>query len=140
MRSISNTTGSNNTANGFQALHSNTTGNDNTANGADALFNNTTGSNNTANGSDALFSNTTGSTTRPSVVMRSLTTQPAATTSHWALMPASISPRAITISISATVGVAGEANTIRIGTQGTQTATFIAGISGATVAEASGSS
>src|SRR5439155_897780 len=30
-------------------------------------------------------------------------------------------------------GVAGEANTIRIGRQGTQTATFIAGISGATV-------
>ena len=31
------------------------------------------------------------------------------------------------------LGVAGEANTIRIGRQGTQTATFIAGISGATV-------
>jgi len=31
------------------------------------------------------------------------------------------------------MGVAGESNTIRIGTTGTQTATFIAGISGATV-------
>src|SRR5206468_5315661 len=30
-------------------------------------------------------------------------------------------------------GVAGEANTIRIGSQGTQTATYIAGISGTTV-------
>jgi trimeric autotransporter adhesin len=36
-------------------------------------------------------------------------------------------------------GVAGEANTIRIGKQGTQTATYIAGISGATVAGGVGS-
>jgi len=36
------------------------------------------------------------------------------------------------------MGVAGESNTIRIGTTGTQTATFIAGISGATVANGVG--
>ena len=33
MRSISNTTGSDNTANGYEALHNNTTGTENTANG-----------------------------------------------------------------------------------------------------------
>ncbi len=58
---FSNTTGINNTANGYQALFSNTTGINNTANGYQALFSNTTGINNTANGYQALFSNTTGS-------------------------------------------------------------------------------
>ena len=56
-----NTTGSNNTANGYEALYSNTTGSDNTANGYAALYANTTGNNNTANGFEALYANTTGS-------------------------------------------------------------------------------
>ena len=56
-----NTTGSSNTANGFQALYSNTTGYYNTANGYAALYANTTGSSNTANGYAALYANTTGS-------------------------------------------------------------------------------
>ena len=55
-----NTTGSNNTANGYYALNDNTTGSNNTANGYYALNDNTTGSNNTANGYYALYSNTTG--------------------------------------------------------------------------------
>ena len=54
-----NTLGSNNTANGANALYSNTTGSNNTANGANALYSNTT-SNNTANGYYALYSNTIG--------------------------------------------------------------------------------
>jgi hypothetical protein len=58
---LSNTTGQNNTASGYQALYSNTTGNYNTADGLDALFSNTTGSNNTAYGLLALISSTTGS-------------------------------------------------------------------------------
>ena len=69
-----NTTGNNNTANGFLALYSNTTGYYNTANGSDALYNNTTGNDNTANGFHALFGNTTATTTRPTVIMRSLAT------------------------------------------------------------------
>ena len=60
MRSLSNTTGNGNTANGFDALQSNTTGFNNTANGMRALYNNTTGDYNTANG-----------------CKRSITTQPA---------------------------------------------------------------
>ena len=51
---FSNTTGDDNTANGFGALPNNTTGDSNTANGYQALFSNTTGSHNTANGTFAL--------------------------------------------------------------------------------------
>jgi hypothetical protein len=46
----SNTTGKQNTANGFFALYSNTTGDFNTANGISSLYSNTTGNENTANG------------------------------------------------------------------------------------------
>mgnify|MGYP001570000614 CR=1 FL=1 len=54
------TTGTNNTANGLQALYSNTTGSFNTAVGASALLSNTTGNVNIAVGANALLSNTTG--------------------------------------------------------------------------------
>ncbi len=54
------TTGSYNTASGYQALYSNTTGYVNTASGIHALFSNTTGCCNTASGQAALYSNTTG--------------------------------------------------------------------------------
>ena len=56
-----NTTGSNNTSNGYQSLYSNTTGSYNSANGAYSLYSNTTGNNNSANGYYSLYSNTTGS-------------------------------------------------------------------------------
>jgi len=56
-----NTTGNNNSAQGYQALYSNTTGNNNSAQGYNALSSNTTGSNNSAQGLQALYSNTTGS-------------------------------------------------------------------------------
>jgi hypothetical protein len=58
--SLSNSTGSDNTATGYYALYANTTGTGNIANGYNALKSNTTGSANTANGSYALESNTTG--------------------------------------------------------------------------------
>jgi len=57
---LNNTTGSENTANGQQALVLNTTGYGNTANGASALQSNTTGSFNTVNGFAALEFNSTG--------------------------------------------------------------------------------
>ena len=53
--------GSWNTAVGSQALFSNTGGSSNTASGYVALHSNTTGGVNTANGAAALYSNTTGS-------------------------------------------------------------------------------
>lgn len=58
----SNTIGTANTANGFEALFSNTTGNSNIANGYQALYSNTGGSGNIVNGYQALYTNTTGST------------------------------------------------------------------------------
>jgi hypothetical protein len=111
-----NTTGINNTASGFNALSGNTTGNYNTADGQGALFTNTTGRNNTADGQNALSRNTTGSN---NIALGSNAGGLLTTGNN-------------NIDIFH-VGVAGESNTIRIGKQGTQTATFIAGVSGATV-------
>jgi hypothetical protein len=114
---FSNIGGTDNTANGVQALFSNTTGGDNTATGVNALFNNTTGNNNVADGVNALFSNTTGK-------------------SNIALgfgAGADLTKGNNNIDIG-NAGVAAESAKIRIGTKGTQKQTFIAGISGATVA------
>jgi hypothetical protein len=57
----STTTGTTNTASGYQALASNTSGQQNTASGYKALFSNNSGNQNTAVGEWALFANTTGS-------------------------------------------------------------------------------
>jgi hypothetical protein len=109
-------TSNNNTAAGSSALLNNRTGFDNTAVGANALLENTTGANNTANGVQALNNNTTGGN---NIALGHLAGQNLTNGSN-------------NIDIG-NVGVAAEANTIRIGTEGTQTATFIAGINGATV-------
>src|SRR5215471_11194506 len=53
---LSKTTGTDDTALGFQALPSNTTGSFNSATGSQALFNNTTGLASTAVGFQALYS------------------------------------------------------------------------------------
>jgi Chaperone of endosialidase len=109
--------GSNNTASGLEALTANTTGAFNTANGVVALYTNTSGNSNTAVGHAALSSNTTGG-------------------SNIALGDSAgslLSTGSNNIDIGH-VGVAGESGNIRIGTSGTQTATFIAGIRGVPVA------
>jgi len=115
-----NTTGAGNTATGWFALSAlfsgSVTGNENTADGDEALFNDQTGSSNTANGSLALYSNTTGN--------------------HNIALGATAGDNLTTGDNNIDIGnegVTDEGNTIRIGTQGTQAATFIAGISGATV-------
>ena len=110
---LSNTTGIENTAAGVFALGFNTTGNGNTATGTDALIENITGSSNTATGISALQNNTTGSFNIGIGLGAGL----------------SLTTGDNNIDIF-DPGVAGEANTIRIGTQGMQTATFIAGIFG----------
>jgi trimeric autotransporter adhesin len=112
-----NTTGSGNTANGDEALADNTTGNHNTATGSFALLLNTTGINNTANGANALYNNTTGSRNIALGV----------------LAGGNVTTGSNNIDIGSK-GVLGDANTIRIGTNGLQTNTHIAGISGVTVA------
>src|ERR1700757_642179 len=146
----SNTTGVRNTANGFAALNSNTTGERNTATGRAALTFNTTGNNNTADGHDALFSNTTGiwNTATGSFALFSNTTANNNTANGTnALLNNTTGNENIALGNLAgsnlttgdnnidigNQGVADEAGTIRIGTSGTQTTTYIAGISGATV-------
>src|SRR5438445_290999 len=127
------TMGFDNTAIGFDALYNNTTGNDNTADGVNALFSNTTGGSNTASGVGALNFNTTGFFNTAM--------------GDGALFNNTTGNNNIALGLSAGVnlttgnnnidignnGVADESKTIRIGKQGTQRTTFIAGISGATV-------
>jgi hypothetical protein len=110
-----NTTGSDNTASGLIALQSNTTGGENTALGAFALATNTTGKNNTAEGSGALANSTTGSNNVAVGFDAGL----------------NLKSGGNNIIIGANVpGTASDANTIRVGKQGTQKSTFIAGIFG----------
>jgi hypothetical protein len=114
MRSSTTQPAASNTAIGGNALLSNHIGNRNTAIGVDALSFNTKGNNNTAIGVDALFNNTRG-----------------ANNIALGANAGNLTTGNDNIDIG-NAGVAGEAKTIRIGA--TQTTTFIAGISGTTVA------
>jgi len=60
-QSLSANTGVNNTALGYQSLNFNTSGNNNTSIGLTALFRNTTGTSNTAIGLESLYNNVSGS-------------------------------------------------------------------------------
>jgi hypothetical protein len=145
----SNTTGERNTATGRAALVNNTTGNNNTADGHDALFSNLTGIRNAAAGSFALFSNTTGNDNAASgyFALFSNTTADSNTADGYdALVNNTTGTGNIALGNFAgsnlttgdnnidigNLGIAGEAGTIRIGTLGTQTATYVAGIMGRT--------
>jgi hypothetical protein len=131
---LSNTTGFFNTASGDGALYFNTTGSNNTASGLSALFSNTTGSNNTASGVAALGANTIGGSNSASgfQALQSNTTG-SNNIALGSLAGGNLTTGSNNIDIG-NAGVAGEANKIRIGTKGTSKATFIAGISGVTVA------
>jgi hypothetical protein len=129
-----NTTGTFNTASGFQTLASNTTGNFNTAIGWAALIFNTTGMNNTANGVGALSANTVGHNNAASG-FQALDNN---TSGSFNIALGNLAGHNLTtggnnIEIG-NQGSAGESQTIRIGEEGKQKATFIAGISGVTVA------
>ena len=110
------TTGGSNSAFGSYALRANTTGFENAALGQTALRNNTSGADNTAVGRFALYGNTTGSR---NIAIGSSAGSAQNTGNDNIYL--------------ANAGVAAESNTIRIGTSGTHTATFIAGINGTTV-------
>src|SRR6266487_3327288 len=129
---LSRTTGTFNTAIGFFSLRAlntasfctglgagtllaNTAG-ENTATGAGALYSNTTGDGNTANGLSALAFNTTGAF---NIALGTSAGQNLTT-----------GDRNIDIG---NLGIADEGHTIRIGTTGDQSATYIAGIAGQTV-------
>ena len=112
----SNTIGSANTATGDLALHSTTNSIYNTATGYQALYSDTSGHDNTADGVQALYSNTTGNS---NIALGSSAGTNLTTGSN-------------NIDIG-NAGVAADAKTIRIGAQGTQNATFVAGIYGINV-------
>jgi len=132
---FSNTIGGANTATGYEALYGNTTGSYNTAIGPEALYDNTTGSYNTAIGPEALECNTTGHDN----TANGDSALPNNTTGSFNIALGNLAGYYLTtgnynIDIGFFVGgAAGEANTIRIGNHN-QSATFIAGISGVTVA------
>jgi endosialidase-like protein len=108
---LGNSTGGSNTAVGTGALFRNTDGGGNTGIGAGVLFANTSGSSNTAIGSGALFGNATGSNNI--ALGLSAGSQPTAGVYN--------------IHIGHT-GAADDISTVRIGTPGLQSRTFIAGI------------
>jgi hypothetical protein len=128
----SNTTGSSNTAVGVDALQINTTGDDNTALGSAALSDNTTGSGNTAVGGGALPANTTGNnnTALGGFALENNTTG-GNNTALGFLAGLSVTTGNNNIHIG-NQGTDGDTALIRIGTVGTHTATFIAGIAGQT--------
>ncbi|PYV49841.1 MAG: hypothetical protein DMG92_09750 [Acidobacteria bacterium] len=141
---FSNTTGYENTANGVGALFSNTTGFDNVATGLQALNNSTTGFFNTATGNFSLFSLTIG-TQNTATGFGALVSNSSGNNNTAEGMSAlfnSIGSNNIALGFEAgsdlvvgdnnidigNRGVSAESDTIRIGTKGTHTATFIAGI------------
>ena len=110
----SNTSGHDNSVFGL-TMGSNTTGSGNSAVGVSALEQNTTGSNNVAIGQHAIWQNTTGS---ENVAIGPGAGAPLVTGSNNVYLA------------SDNIGAAAESNTIRIGSPATQSAAFLAGVSG----------
>jgi hypothetical protein len=128
-----NTTGNNNTAVGPQALFFNVTGQYNTAAGVNALFQNSFGQDNTATGYLALTDNTTASdnTAYGANALANNTSGSSNVAEGWHA-GFNLTTGSNNIDIG-NAGAAGDANTIKIGTQNAQTKTFIAAISGISV-------
>ena len=126
-----------NTANGFNALFSNAIGNSNTAIGGDSLYTNTTGSWNTAIGFNALSANTSGST-NVAIGFQALVRNTTGTNNIAVGNQAGsrLSAGTDNIYIGNNGAASSESTHIRIGT--VQRHTFIAGISGAIVADGVG--
>ena len=130
-----NTTGANNSAFGASALNANTMGLDNSAFGFFALQMNTTGLHNSAFGENALLFSTTGqfNSAFGYHALQNLTSGDS-DIAIGATAGLSLTTGSSNIYIGADSGASSESNAIRIGTTGTQTAAFIAGISGVTSA------
>ncbi len=147
---FANTTGIGNTADGYYALWSNTTGNDNSASGVKALYANTTGIRNTALGNYALVANTTGFSNDAAgfgALWHNTTGSNNTAAGYAALYSNTTGSNNIAVGpYAAYYPTTGSGNihignhgtptdnaVIRIGVQGTQTSTAIAGISGVNV-------
>jgi hypothetical protein len=127
---VLNTTGTQNTAIGMLALGSNLTGSYNTATGYGALHK-TTGGSNTATGFDALRDNGNGSNNTATGWFALIHNKGSGNIALGAKAGGNLTSGNNNIDIG-NDGVRDESNTIRIGSR--QTGTFIAGISGVTVA------
>lgn len=140
-----NTTGSDNTAAGFAALLSNTTGVGNTAIGSNALESNSTGTYNTAVGNYAMFFGGAETSNNTAIGANALVYTAGsgnAALGEGALIGATTGNNNIAIGYQAgqavtttsnnidigNSGAVTDSGTIRIGTSGTQTSAFVAGI------------
>jgi hypothetical protein len=124
----SSTTGGGNTATGANALKANTDGIKNTALGLSALANNTTASNNTAVGSGALVLNSTGANNTAIGVNAAFNNNMGSNNTALGYRAGfNLDTGSNNIDIG-NDGFSGDANTIRIGTPGTHTTTYIAGV------------
>jgi Chaperone of endosialidase len=146
---FSNVSGGGNTAVGFSTLQNNSTGNNNTATGGNALLSNTVGIANTALGAGALQTNAAGgsNTALGAFALNKSTSGNNTALGTFALFNITTGATNIAMGFNAgstattgsnnihiaNVGTADDNALIRIGTGGTQTATFIAGISGVQV-------
>jgi hypothetical protein len=119
--------GNDNTATGGGALTGNQTGNNNTATGNLALEINFSGSSNTATGSLALQNNELGSNNTADGANVLIETSGSNNIALGANAGVNLTTGDNNIDIG-NAGVAGESSKIRIGTEGTHTATYIAGI------------
>ena len=127
-----NTTGYSNSADGARALLTNTTGNRNAAFGSDALRFSLSGHVNSAFGSDALRANTAGgynSAFGGGALFSSTTGNFNVAVGYHAGVNQTTGSNNIYL---ANAGVAAESGQIKIGTAGTHTAAFVAGIRGVT--------
>jgi uncharacterized coiled-coil protein SlyX len=147
----SNTTGNDNTGIGADALAGNTTGSENTAVGVNAIFESTTASQNTAVGAHVLeTSDTGGQNTGIGAAALLANTTGGFNTALGALALKNNTSGSTNIAVGFQAGrslkignnniyigspgaAPSESSTIRIGTTGTHTNTFVAGISGVTV-------
>lgn len=131
---FSSTAGNDNTASGFDALYSNTNGNSNTADGNHTLYRNTSGYHDTATGAESLFSNTSGNI-NTAIGYEALFSNTTGSNNIAVGMNAgyNLTHGSNNIDIG-NEGVAGESGLIRIGTAGTQTAIYVAGIENTKVA------
>ena len=124
----SDTSGSYNTATGFSSLYLNTTGDNNTAAGYQSLYYNSTGSNNTASGYQALNANTTGSN-NTAVGAGALNSGTTGNNNIAVGYEAGYNLKTGINNIEiGNQGLAADYNMIKIGVEGLQAKTFIAGI------------
>jgi hypothetical protein len=128
-----NTTGAQNNGSGYAALYSNTTGNYNSGYGAFTLYANTTGAQSNAVGYGALYRNTTGAyNSAEGFFALGYNTTGGSNIAVGPFAGYNLTTGSYNIDIGSR-GVAAETAVIRIGTPGTQKATYVAGVSGVNV-------